>query len=67
MSFKDKLYNILDELQKYKGSPNSLMAKCVEQRLNTALEVYIDSIDKSCQYLMHKDDVKVLKKLNRGK
>ena len=67
MLYKDKLYNILDELQCYKGSRIELLAQCVQERLDTALDAYKHALDSSCEYLAKKNELTVLKKLNRGK
>lgn len=67
MLYKDKLYNILDELQSYKGSRSELLAQCVQKRLNDALKVYENALEKSCEYLDSKNELTILKKLNRGK
>ena len=67
MLFRDKLYNILDELQCYKGSRCDLLSQCIQQRLDAALKVYVDALDSSAQYLEQRNELTVLKKLNRGK
>lgn len=67
MLFRDKLYNILDELQCYKGSRSDLLSQCIQRRLDDALKVYVDALDSSAQYLEQRNELTVLKKLNRGK
>ena len=66
MFVRDKLYSILDELNAHKHSRAELLTHQIEQRLNDALHSYLHSIDVSYDYLSTKDELNVLKKLNRG-
>ena len=64
--FKDKLYIINKDLAKYHRTKSEIMESSVAERLDKALLSYMDSLDKSYDYLKYRDNVRVLKKMNRG-
>lgn len=66
MLFRDKLYYILEELNSHKRTPLELMKVCVEERLESSLNSYKHSLENSYSYLSTKDEMNVLKKLNRS-
>lgn len=66
MLFRDKLYYILEELNSHKRTPNQVMQSCIKDRLESSLNSYKHSLENSYSYLSTKDEMNVLKKLNRG-
>ena len=66
MLFRDKLYYILEELNSHRHTPSQLMEICVKNRLESSLNAYKYSLENSYSYLSTKDEINVLKKLNRS-
>lgn len=64
--FKHKLYIIDKELGKHHRTRNEIMESSVTERLDKALLSYMDSLTKSYDYLRYRDNIRVLKKINRG-
>ena len=66
MDFSDKLYFILSELGEHKRCKTDVMTDCVKQRLDKALKSYNDSLVDSVNYLSHRDNINLLRRLSRG-
>ena len=64
--FKHKLYIINKDLAKHHRTKSEIMEDSIAERLDKALLSYMDSLDKSYDYLKYRDNVRVLKKMNRG-
>ena len=64
--FRHKLYIINEDLAKHHRTRSEIMESSVNERLNKALLSYMDSLDKSYDYLKYRDNIRVLKKMNRG-
>jgi hypothetical protein len=64
--FKNRLYIINKDLAKHHRTKSEIMESAVAERLDKALLSYMDSLNKSYDYLKYRDDVRVLKKMNRG-
>ena len=62
--FKAKLYNISEDLQSHHRDKDVVYSECVSQRLDKALQSYINSLDSSLYYLSCRKEINVLKKLN---
>ena len=67
MNFKSKLYNIFEDLNNHKRNKNELFEQSVENRLNKALIEYDKSIAKSYNYLIYKNQIEILRKINKLK
>ena len=67
MQITDKLYQVLEDLSKHKHSSNELLSLQVQERLDRALDSYIHTLEQSYDYLSKKDELSVLKKLNRSR
>lgn len=63
--FRDKLYFILNDISRYKRRPENAMESHINERLDTALESYVTSLDQSVEYVSKQDSLNVLKKLNK--
>ena len=63
--FRDKLYFILNDINKHKRPPDQLMEVCIAERLETALETYMNSLNSSAEYVTKQDSLNVLKKINK--
>lgn len=63
MTDKD-LYNIIDDLNRYKRDKSKLLTFYVNERLNKSLETYYKELSSSFDYLNHRDGVKVMKDIN---
>lgn len=67
MMFKSKLYNIINDLNNHKRSKSALLSESIEERLNFALESYDKDIAESYDYLIRRDSLRVMKKINQRK
>ena len=63
--FKHSLNKILAELSTYKKDNAKLIEYYINKRLNESLSTYYDTLNKSIEYFATKDNLKVLKKLNK--
>lgn len=61
----DKLNKMLDDISKYKRNRNELLEIYIKDRLNKSLETYYNQLSYSLEYLISKDDLRVLKSLNK--
>lgn len=66
MSFKDKLYNIYEDLNSHKRDRDTLLSVLVEERLQKALNSYNQDIANGIGYISRRSELRVLKKLNQG-
>lgn len=64
--FKHKLYIINKDLANHHRTKSEIMERSVAERLDKALLSYMDSLDKSYDYLKYRDNIRVLKNMNRG-
>ena len=65
MSFKSKLYYILEDISKHKATKSDAFELHIQKRLDKALAQYIEDTNKSVEFLSNRDSINVLKKLNR--
>lgn len=65
MSFKHKLYYILEDINNHKLDRDSVYSIRVQERLNKCLEAYIYNTNVSVEYLKARDSLNVLRNLNR--
>ena len=63
---KQKLQNMLCDLQDFKRDRISLQQEYVEERLLRSLAIYERDVDSTYKYLHTKKGISVLKKLNRN-
>lgn len=63
MSFLSKLYDIMNDMQNHKRNQQDVMSSCVSDRLDESLKQYIFSIDSGYKYLILRNSLNVLKKL----
>ena len=56
---------MLDDLSKYKRNKQDLMEFYVNERLSKSLEVYYSELYNSLNYLIYKNDLRVLKTYNK--
>ena len=66
MSFKDKLYNIREDLDSHKRDRDQSLSIMVEQRLQKSMESYNKDIANGIAYISRRSSLRVLKKLNQG-
>lgn len=64
--FKYKLYSISKDLESHHRTRSEMMSDAISNRLNKSLQSYVDSINKSYDYLKYRGEVRVLNKMNRG-
>lgn len=64
-NFKHNLNKILEELSDYKKDNAKLIEYYINKRLNDSLVTYYDTLQKSVDFFASKDELKVLKKLNK--
>ena len=58
---------ILEELEHYKNvNKEELMNQYIQERLSTSLSTYYKELSKSLNYLYGKDNMRLLRKINRG-
>ena len=65
MAFKDTLENMLNDMKNYHRDKNSLLIYYINKRLNESLNIYYKELENSITYLSSKNDMKVLKKMNK--
>lgn len=62
--FIDKLYEIMNDLNSCKSSPEELYVECVKTRLEDNLLNYCKELDDSISYLSHRRNSSVLKRIS---
>lgn len=66
MSFNSKrISHMINDLQSYKRNKEDLLLHYVNERLDTSLTNYYKDLDNSLEYLSRRNELKLLKKLNR--
>ena len=66
MSFNSKrISHMINDLQPYKRNKEDLLLHYVNERLDTSLTNYYKDLDNSLEYLSRRNELKLLKKLNR--
>lgn len=63
MTFKAKLYNILEDLNKHKRSKNDMMQDCINSRLNNNFNNYKKELENSLHYINIQNELSVMKKM----
>lgn len=64
--FKDICLKMLSELSQYKNSDKEeLMLKYINERLDRSFQSYEADIKRGVEYLNYRNELRVLKKLNR--
>lgn len=59
------LLNLLSELSNYHNDKDNILYKAVEKRLEKSLNVYIDDLDDSYNYLKCRNTIKLMRKLSK--
>ena len=59
------LRHMLEILSNYKKDKKYLLEKYINDRLTKSLETYYSELSSSLEYLISKDDLRVLKNLNK--
>lgn len=62
---KDKLYNIIEDLNKHKRNKDDLLTEYISERLNKSLQVYYGQLMNSFNFLKYKNGQTVIKNINR--
>lgn len=62
--FKNKLYNLLKDLNKMKTKQDTLQ-RCVQDKLNFSFDMYQSEVMKTCEYLLSRSAYKVMKNIAR--
>ena len=62
----DKLVNILEELKTHHRSRAELIETYVTKRLQKSMETYYKEVAQSAEFLAKKDELRMMRKLNRG-
>ena len=56
---------MLEDLSKYKHSKDYLLYKYVNERLDLSLSSYSKDLAKSAEYLQHRNEVKLMRKISK--
>jgi len=60
------LNNILNDLNKYKHTDKEeLLCSYIQDRLNASINTYYNELSHSLDYLYNKDDLRLIRKMNR--
>ena len=59
--FKNKLYNILCEVNSLHRTPSEVMEQCTSNKLDRALESYYNELLNTVDYLLSKNSITILK------
>lgn len=59
------LYGFLEDLSKYKRNKQDLLEFYINDRLSKSLEVYYSELYNNLNYLISKNDLRVLKTFNK--
>lgn len=59
------LETMLSDMSKYHRDKNEILVSAITERLNNSLKVYYKELSDSLDYLRKKDELKMLKKMNR--
>lgn len=62
---ENKLYNIIEDLNKYKRNKEDLLPEYINKRLNKSLAVYYKQLMNSFDFLKYKNSETVIKNMNR--
>ena len=62
----DKLISILEELKTHHRSRAELIEMYVTKRLQKSMETYYKEVSQSAEFLAKKDELLMMRKLNRG-
>ena len=60
------IYKMLDELSKHKRDKRYLTQIFIQDRLNKSIETYYEDLTRSYNSLKHKNELHVLRKLNKA-
>lgn len=64
--FIDTLNAMSRDLLKHKREKTSIMQEAIANRLDKALESYSHDLSIKCEYLRHRDNLKLINKINRS-
>lgn len=64
--FKKKLYTILDDLNKMVSKDNAI-ERCVNSKLDSSLDTYVENVDRTCSYLLTRSIHKVVRNIAKQK
>ena len=62
----EQLKRILNDIESHKGDKSRLMEECVQKRLSLSIEQYYKELSQSLSFLQAKDEIRVMKKINKG-
>lgn len=62
---QSSIYQMLKDLGEHKRSKETLLRVFIENRLNKCLETYYDDITSSYESLKQKNEIHILRKLNK--
>lgn len=62
---QSSIYQMLKDLGEHKRSKETLLKVFIENRLNKCLETYYDDITSSYESLKQKNEIHILRKLNK--
>ena len=63
--FKDTLLEIYNELNNHKRDRTTVISECIKDRLHNCNEAYKHSLKQSLDYLTNKNDLNIIKKVNK--
>lgn len=56
---------ILEDLNEHKRDRSEIMEKSVSEKLTASVQLYYQELTESLNYLMRRNEIRVLKKLNK--
>lgn len=59
------LYRMIRELNEYKRDREAILKDAITERLNESLKNYYDSVMRAYEKLEYKNEIRVLRKLNK--
>lgn len=62
---KTILVNALTDIKQREERKQSLMADCVDNKLDRSLKQYEDNLRKTCEYILMKNPISVIKRINK--
>ena len=62
---ENTLLIIIKDLQKYKKDRDTSLFESISRRLNTSLSIYMEELNKDTEYLENRNELKLVKKLNK--
>lgn len=63
--FIDNLLKIKEDLNNHKRTKSEVMTECISKRLQLANINYMEDLDRSISYLLNRQTIRIVKKLNK--